>query len=425
MSASASLVAAFRIGRTEVSIPEQSCGFLSLQSPSVVLLQFCVSTCGGHQLVSSHVREAGALNCVWRGLRIMSDDDHGALGPEMPSGSDGPAIGPEDTQGPPPFPDPPDDWHARFFSDFPSWLADGEATPEPLSGTLSDDSMSSPTPSSRRGPATAHGGHMDTLAVVYHAYRWSGVDVSDIYATTNESPPFGPGNPGRRVLIDDVLQIWYNPDPRQLRTGTPWHPRPFSTDRFRMTAPVLRQPDNCWMNWLEIWLLMTLMDLEALVQLRACCRQGYHRWVTIDPTLVRMWLRHCLKTFVRTSRNRRWVKRIERDDSWLVLQDDLEPEARELGIAYTQYRIPGCRRTYFHRNEHFSLNKATLQMPWSEGTRGRRVRLPSREREPSTATESEDLLEERHVALQQRERNRRQHNWQDWSQQLEQDSDGD
>ena len=330
MSASASLAAAFRIGRTEVSIPEQSCGFLSLQSPSVVLLQFCVSTCGGHQLVSSHVREAGALNCVWRGLRIMSDDDHGALGPEMPSGSDsdGPAIGPQDTLGPPPFPDPPPgDRDAWFFSEY-SWLATGE-------GTLSDDSMSSPTPSPRRGPAIAHGGHMDTLTV-YHAYRWSGVDVSDIYATTNESPPFGPGNPGRRVLIDDVLQIWYDPDPRTLMTGIPWHPRPFSIVRFRMTAPVLRQPDNCWMNWLEIWLLMTLMDLEALVQLRACCRQGYHRWVTIDPTLVRMWLRQCLKTFVHTSRNRRWVRRMERDDSWLVLQDDLEPEARELGIAYTQ-----------------------------------------------------------------------------------------
>ena len=420
MSASASLVAAFRIGRTEVSIPEQSCGFLSLQSASVVLLQFCVSTCGGHQLVSSHIMEACALNCVWRGLRIMSDDDHGALGPEMPSGSDGPAIGPEDTQGLIHFPLPPDEWHARFFSDFPSWLADYEPT-----GTLSDDSMSSLTPSPRRGPATAHGGHMDTLTV-YHAYRWSGVDVSDIHATTNESPPFGPGNPGRRVLIDDVLQIWYNPDPRELRTGTPWHPRPFSIVRFRMTALVLRQPDNCWMNWLEIWLLMTLMDMEDLVQIRACCRQAYHRWVTIDPTLVRMWLRQCLKTFVHTSRNRLWVKRMERDDSWLVLQDDLEPEARELGIAYTQYRIPGCRRTYFHRNEHFSLNRATHQMPWSEGTRGRRVRLPSREREPSTASESLELLEERHEALAwlRGERNRP-HTWQDWSQQLEQQSDGD
>ena len=110
--------------------------------------------------------------------------------------------------------------------------------------------------------------------------------------------------------------------------------------------------------------------MEDLVQIRACCRQAYHRWVTIDPTLVRMWFSHCLKTFVHTSRNRLWVKRMERDDSWLVLQDDLEPEARELGIAYTQYRIPGCRRTYFHRNEHFSLNRATHQMPWSEGTRG-------------------------------------------------------
>ena len=164
-------------------------------------------------------------------------------------------------------------------------------------------------------------------------------------------------------------------------TGTPWHRRPFSMVRFRMTATVLRQPYTCWMNWLEIWLLMTLLDLEALVQLRTCCRQGYHRWVTIDPTLVRMWLRQCLKTFVHTTGNRRWVKRMERDDSWLVLQDDLEPEARELGITYTQYRIPGCRRTYFHRNEHWSLSRPTLQMPWSEGTRGRRVRLPSRERE--------------------------------------------
>ena len=171
-------------------------------------------------------------------------------------------------------------------------------------------------------------------------------------------------------------------------TGTPWHRRPFSIARFRMTATVLRQPYTCWMNYLEIWLLMTLVDLEALVQLRTCCRQGYHRWVTIDPTLVRMWLRQCLKTFVHTTGNRRWVKRMERDDSWLVLQDDLEPEARELGIAYTQYRIPGCRRTYFHRNEHFSLNRATHQMPWSEGTRGRRVRLPSREREPSTDSAS-------------------------------------
>ena len=58
---------------------------------------------------------------------------------------------------------------------------------------------------------------------------------------------------------------------------------------------------------------------------------------------------------------------MERDDSWLVLQDDLEPEARELGIAYTQYRVPACRLTYFHRNEHLSLNRATLQLPWSEG----------------------------------------------------------
>ena len=416
------VVCAESVQATELSIPEQSCGFLWLQSPSVVLLQFCVSTCGGHQLVSSHIMEACALNCVWRGLRIMSDDDHGALGPEMPSGSDGPAIGPEDTQGLVHFPLPPDDWHAQFFSDFPSWLADYEPRDEALSG--SDDSMWSPSPSPRYGPARANGGHMDTLTV-YHVYRWSGVHVSDMYATTNESPPFGPGNPGRRVLIDDVLQIWYCfNDPKELIKGRPWHPRPVSIARFRMTAAVLRQPDNCWMNFLEIWLLMTLMDMEALVQLRACCRQAYHRWVTIDPTLVRLWLRQCLKTFVHTSRNRRWVKCMERHSSWLVLQDDLEPEARELGIAYTQYRIPGCRRTYFHRNEHFSLNRATVQMPWSEGTRGRRVRLPSREREPSTASESLEGLEERHEALAFRERNRP-HTWQDWSQQMEQDSDGD
>ena len=153
----------------------------------------------------------------------MSDDDHGALGPEMPSGSDGPAIVLEDPQvGLIQFPLPPDEWHARFLENPPSWLADWEPMDEALSG--SDDSMFSLTPSPRRGPATAHGGHMDTLTV-YHAYRWSGVDVSDIHATTNESPPFGPGNPGRRVLIDDVLQIWYNPHPRELRTGTPWHPR--------------------------------------------------------------------------------------------------------------------------------------------------------------------------------------------------------
>ena len=189
---------------------------------------------------------------------------------------------------------------------------------------------------------------MDTLTV-YHAYRRSRVVGQTCLQRRIKHPLFGPGNPGRRVLIDDVLQTWYDPDPRQLVTSTPWHPRPFSIVRFRMTATILRQPYTCWMNWLEIWLLLTFMDLEALIQLRSCCRQGYHRWVTIDPTLVRMWLRQCLKTFVHTTGNRRWVKRMERDDSWLVLQDDLEPEARELGIAYTQYRIPGCRRTNIGR----------------------------------------------------------------------------
>ena len=112
----------------------------------------------------------------------MSDDNHGALGPEMSSGSDGPAIGPEDTQGLLHLPVPPDDWHARFFSDFPSWLAESAATPWPLS----DDSMSSPTPSPRRGPAIVHGSHMHTLTV-YHAYGWSKVDVSDIFATTDKN----------------------------------------------------------------------------------------------------------------------------------------------------------------------------------------------------------------------------------------------
>ena len=102
----------------------------------------------------------------------MSDGNHGTLGPEMSSGSDGPAIGPEDTQGLLHSPVAPDDWHARFFS----WLADYEPT-----RTLSNDSMSSLTPSPRRGPATAHGGHVDTLAV-YHAYRQSRVDVSDMFA---------------------------------------------------------------------------------------------------------------------------------------------------------------------------------------------------------------------------------------------------
>ena len=116
----------------------------------------------------------------------MSDGNPGALGPEMSSGSDGPAIGPEDTQGLLHFPVPPDDWHARFFSDFPSWLADYEPT-----GTLSDDSMSWLTPSPRRGPATAHGGHVDTLTV-YHASRRSRVDVSDMFATTDKSSPLGP-----------------------------------------------------------------------------------------------------------------------------------------------------------------------------------------------------------------------------------------
>ena len=288
-------------------------------------------------MVSSHIMEACALNCVWRGLRIMSDDDHGALGPEMPSGSDGPAIGPQDTQGPTPFPNPPDDWHAWFFSDWmrPSWLADFEATSGPLSRTLSDDSMSSPTPSPRNGPAYAHGGHMDTLTV-YHAYRWSGVNVSDTYATTNESPPFGPGNPGRRILIDDVLQIWHNPDPRQRR-GAPWHPgRPISIHGMR--DPVLQQPDNCWMNWVLLKLMHEFMDMEALVGLRTSCREGYHKWVQIDETLVRRWLRHCLKTFVHTVNNRYWVRFMERHHSWLVLQDDLEPEANlespTLSIAF-------------------------------------------------------------------------------------------
>ena len=69
-------------------------------------------------------------------------------------------------------------------------------------------------------------------------------------------------------------------------------------------------------------------------------------------------------------------------------------------------------------------------MPWSEGTRGRRVRLPSREREPATASESFELLEERNVTVARalalwQESKRRQHTWQDWSQQLEQDSDGE
>ena len=117
--------------------------------------------------------------------------------------------------------------------------------------------------------------------------------------------PFGPGNPGRRILIDDVLQIWHKDNPPQptRRSGTPWHPgRPISIRG--MTAPVLRQPDNCWMNWLQTWLLMNLMDMEALVQLRTCCREGYHKWVQIDKTLVRMWLRHCLKTFIQTVNNR-------------------------------------------------------------------------------------------------------------------------
>ena len=225
----------------------------------------------------------------------MSDDDHGAFGPEMPSGSDGPATGPQDSQGPPPFPGPVDDFAAWFFSDWgrPSWLQDGEATPQPLSRTLSNDSMSSPTPSPW--------GYTDTLSV-YHAYRWSGVTVSDIYATTNESPPFGPGNPGRRILIDDVLHILHNPGPAgRWRRGAAWH-------RVRhirgMRDRILEQPDNCWMHWIlndhMLWLTLVheFMDMKALAGLRSSCRQAYHKWVVNDRTLVRRWLQHALKTFI-------------------------------------------------------------------------------------------------------------------------------
>ena len=68
---------------------------------------------------------------------------------------------------------------------------------------------------------------MDTLTV-YHAYTRSRVVGQTCLQRRIKHPLFGPGNPGRRVLIDDVLQTWYDPDPRQLVTSTPWHPRPFS-----------------------------------------------------------------------------------------------------------------------------------------------------------------------------------------------------
>lgn len=213
------------------------------------------------------------------------------------------------------------------------------------------------------------------------------------------------------------------------RRGAAWH-------RVRhirgMRDPILQQPDNCWMHWVlsdhTLWLTLVheFMDMEALAGLRSSCRQAYHKWVVNDESLVRRWLRHALKTYVHTVNNHSWVRYTERNHAFLVLQDDLEPEARELGIAYTRYRIPGCRLSYFHRGDHYSLNRPTLQIHWDEGTRGRRVRLPSREREPSTDSDSyEDQAEQRiwvQAERDQRERDRRQHTWQDWLQQLEQQS---
>ena len=54
-----------------------------------------------------------------------------------------------------------------------------------------------------------------------------------------------------------------------------------------------------------------------------------------EPELVQRWLRHSLRGYVQTYSNRQWVRRMERDHSYVVLQENLWQEAQELGVVYS------------------------------------------------------------------------------------------
>ena len=86
-----------------------------------------------------------------------------------------------------------------------------------------------------------------------------------------------------------------------------------------------------------------------------------------QPELVRRWMRCCLRTLVHAQRNIDYVQSQDRSDSYVVLQSNLWDEAQEYGVQFNQYVIHASRRSYFHRNEHWSLTRPTHQILYGLG----------------------------------------------------------
>ena len=119
-------------------------------------------------------------------------------------------------------------------------------------------------------------------------------------------------------------------------------------------------------------------------------------------------MRCCLRTLVHAQRNIDYVQSQDRFDSYVVLQSNLWDEAQEYGVQFNQYVIQASRRSYFHRNEHWSLTRPTHQILYRPGTRGRRVFPAARpQEEPDTDPDSVDERDGWLLFREEREERRR------------------
>ena len=230
---------------------------------SVLLLQCCLSTCGGHQFVMEAYVSGRNFNTFI---------------------------------------------HSAFSKYVCSTPAEARATIGQFSMSGNDYIMSG----WRSNPSSAELSDMNS----YNSYNMSG------WRDMTESPePSGPGNSQRPILIDDVLRVWLN-RPRPWR-GAPWRP---IRHIHGASYPIGQQPGaymiHGYVSVHFLWLLVNnFLNLGSLCNFRTSCRLAYRGWVISEPELVMRWLRHCLRGYVHTFNNREWVRSMERHNSYVLPQE--------------------------------------------------------------------------------------------------------
>ena len=218
----------------------------------------------------------------------------------------------------------------------------------------------------------------------------------------------------RPILIDHVLHCSITNRPI-WRQQLPWQPVRWRITRFdrhdmnpQEGARFVHDLVN--LHHGHFWLHMTheLLTVDCLCNFRTTCRRARRCWVMSQPELVRRWMRCCLRTLVHAQRNIDYVQSQDRFDSYVVLQSNLWDEAQEYGVQFNQYVIHASRRSYFHRNEHWSLTRPTHQILYRPGTRGRRVFPAARpQEEPDTDPDSVDERDGWLLFMEEREERRR------------------